>query len=96
MRSFAISSALLSIATIASAQNLTAVPVTGLLGNATVTTNNPKVTYVATFPEQFWSYPGPQGNVRGSVVATAGPNGQGVAFTVNFSNLPASGGPFRE
>jgi hypothetical protein len=94
MRSFAISSALLSAISLASAQNLTATPVTGLLGNATVTTDNPDVTYVATFPEDAWSYPGPKGNVQGSVRAVAGPGGEGVQFTVNFANLPEAGAPF--
>lgn len=94
MRSFAITSALLSIATIASAQNSTVAPATGKLGNAIVSTGNPSgVTYVATFPEEAFAYPGPQGNVKGSISATAGPNGEGVTFSVNFSNLPKSGGP---
>lgn len=94
MRSFAVSSALLSAISLASAQNLTATPVTGLLGNATVTTDNPDVTYVATFPEDAWSYPGPKGNVQGSIQASAGPGGEGVQFTVNFANLPEAGAPF--
>lgn len=97
MRSFAVTSALLSIATFASAQDLTAVPVTGKLGNATVSTGNPTgVTYIATLPEEPFAYPGPQGNVRGSISATAGPGGEGVTFSVNFSNLPKEGGQFSE
>jgi hypothetical protein len=32
----------------------------------------------------------------GGISATAGPSGVGVAFTINFSNLPTSGGPFRK
>ena len=94
MRSFAVSSALLSVFTLAAAQNLTANPVTGLLGDAKVTTGNPDVTYVATFPANAFSYPGPKGNVKGTVTAKAGPGGEGVEFTVNFSNLPDAGGPF--
>jgi len=94
MRSFAVSSALLSVFTLAAAQNLTANPVTGLLGDAQVTTGNPDVTYVATFPANAFSYPGPKGNVKGTVTAKAGPGGEGVEFTVNFSNLPDAGGPF--
>lgn len=94
MRSFAITSALVSIASIASAQS-TGTPITGKLGNATVATGNPaRVTYVATLPANAFSYPGPQGNVKGSISATAGVDGTGVVFNVNFSNLPKSGGPF--
>jgi hypothetical protein len=94
MRTFAVSSALLSIASLASAQSST-VPVTGKLGNATVSMGNPRgVTYIATLPENAFSYPGPQGNVKGYISATAGPDGTGVTFNVNFSNLPATGGQF--
>ena len=73
------------------------VPVTGLLGNATVTKDNPVgITYVADLPAtEFFNPQDPRGNVKGSVSATAGPNGVGVAFQVSFSNLPTSGGPFR-
>lgn len=73
------------------------VPVTGLLGNATVVNGNPVgVTYVAELPStEFFNPQDPRGNVKGSISATAGPNGVGVTFQVSFSNLPTSGGPFR-
>ncbi|TVY83979.1 Cell surface Cu-only superoxide dismutase [Lachnellula suecica] len=75
-----------------SAQNLT----TGALGNATVVTNNPPgAVYLATLPTTEFNNPSdPRGNVKGSIVATASPNGIGVSFAVSFSNLPTSGGPF--
>lgn len=51
--------------------------------------------YTATLPEkEFFNPADPRGNVKGSVSATAGPGGVGVAFTVSISNLPTSGGPF--
>jgi len=80
----------------ASAQSTTT-PVTGIRGNATVVENNPvgKV-YTATLPEKpFFNPTNPKGNVKGSISATANPNGIGVKFTVKFENLPTSGGPFR-
>ncbi len=72
-------------------------PVTGILGNATVVENNlPGPIYVATLPEEeFFNPNDPRGNVKGSISATANPNGIGVSFQVTFSNLPTSGGPFR-
>lgn len=94
MHAFTISSVLLSVLALASAQSDT-IPVTGKLGDAPVTKGNPKgVVYTATLPEKAFSYPGPQGNVKGSISATAGPDGTGVQWSVNFSNLPATGGPF--
>merc|ERR1712093_870210 len=74
----------------------TTTPVTGIRGNATVVENNPvgKV-YTATLPEKpFFNPTNPKGNVKGSISATANPNGIGVKFTVKFENLPTSGGPF--
>ncbi|CAK7233126.1 hypothetical protein SCUCBS95973_008489 [Sporothrix curviconia] len=72
-------------------------PLTGALGNATVTINNPSdVSYVATLPETAFdttAYPG-GGNVKGRIVAQARPDGIGVVFNVHFSNLPKTGGPF--
>ncbi|KAJ5032417.1 uncharacterized protein L3040_009022 [Drepanopeziza brunnea f. sp. 'multigermtubi'] len=71
-------------------------PVTGIRGNATVVENNPvgKV-YTAVLPEQQFNNPqDPRGNVIGSISATANPDGHGVSFTVQFENLPTSGGPF--
>jgi hypothetical protein len=79
-----------------SAQSNT-VPVTGSLGNATVVENNPPgKIYTATLPtKEFFNPEDPRGNVKGSVSATANPNGIGVSFQVSFENLPTSGGPFR-
>lgn len=73
------------------------IPVTGLLGNATETENNPKgVTYTAHLPDKEFFEPGnTHGSIKGQVSATSGPNGDGVTFEVSFSNLPTSGGPFR-
>jgi hypothetical protein len=74
------------------------VPVTGILGNATVVENNPPGDiYMATLPsKEFFNPADPRGNIKGSVSATANPDGMGVSFSVSFSNLPTSGGPFRE
>jgi len=71
-------------------------PVTGILGNATVVEDNPPgLIYTATLPtKQFFNPEDPRGNIKGSVSATANPNGIGVSFNVNFENLPTSGGPF--
>jgi len=75
----------------------TTTPVTGTLGNASTVENNPPgVIYTATLPTTEFNNPNdPRGNVKGSISATANPNGIGVSFTINFSNLPTSGGPFR-
>ena len=85
-----------ALLTCAGAQTTT-YPVTGTLGNATVVEDNPPgAIYVATLPEkEFFNPDDPRGNVKGSVSATANPNGIGVSFQVTFSNLPTSGGPFR-
>ncbi|KAK5663406.1 hypothetical protein OQA88_3835 [Cercophora sp. LCS_1] len=72
-------------------------PPTGKLGNATVVENNPVgVVYVATFPkEPFFKGAYPDGgNIQGSVVASAASDGVGVQFTIRWSNLPKTGGPF--
>lgn len=37
----------------------------------------------------------PGTSVKGSVVGTAAVDGTGVDFTIEFSDLPAGGGPFR-
>jgi hypothetical protein len=68
------------------------------LGDATVVTDNPiGPVYTAVLPTtEFFNPADPRGNVKGGISATAGPGGVGVAFTINFSNLPTSGGPFRE
>ncbi|OAA62625.1 cytosolic cu zn superoxide dismutase [Niveomyces insectorum RCEF 264] len=75
-------------------------PLTGeeqKLGNATVTVNNPPgEAYVATLPSKAFdaaAYPD-GGNAKGSIWAEARPDGIGVVFKVNFSNLPKTGGPF--
>ena len=75
----------------------TSIPVTGTLGNASVVENNPPgVTYTATLPEREFNNPNDaRGNIKGLVSAVANPNGIGVSFKINFSNLPTSGGPFR-
>ncbi|KAH9998061.1 superoxide dismutase [Xylariaceae sp. FL0662B] len=69
---------------------------TGQLGDATVVTNNPPgKAVVAKLPEQpFFTTGSINGNVKGSVVAKSGPNGEGVDFEVSFSNIPTEGGPF--
>jgi len=74
----------------------TGYPVTGTLGNATIPENNPIGTiYVATLPDtEFFNPDDPRGNIKGSVSATANPDGIGVQFQIQFSNLPTSGGPF--
>ena len=81
----------------AGAQDLNAKPVTGTLGNATVVENNPPgVIYIATLPaKSFFNPEDPRGNIKGTVSATAKPDGIGVQLNVNFQNLPTSGGPFR-
>lgn len=63
---------------------------------AAVVDSNPEgVTYVAALPvEPFFVAGTLDGNVKGFVSAKAGPGGVGVQFDVEFSNLPAEGGPF--
>jgi hypothetical protein len=97
MISTSILPALLATLSFAAAQSTTD-PVTGILGNASVVENNPPgVVYTATLPEkQFFNPNDPRGNIKGSVVAVANPNGIGVSFQINVSNLPTSGGPFRK
>jgi len=69
---------------------------TGALGNASIVSNNPLgVVYIATLPTTEFNNPkDPRGNIKGSIAATANPNGIGVSVSVSFSNLPTSGGPF--
>ena len=87
MRSTLILTAL-SCVGLAAAQSNT-VPVTGILGNATIVSTNPKgVTYKATLPSIA-------GKPSGSITGVSS-NGTGVAFSVAFSGLPTSGGPFRK
>jgi len=80
----------------AAAQNTSENPVTGDLGNATTVENNPPgQIYIATLPtKSFFAPDDPRGNIIGSISASANSNGIGVAFQVNFANLPTSGGPF--
>ncbi|KAH8602834.1 superoxide dismutase [Bisporella sp. PMI_857] len=62
--------------------------------NAPVVTNNPVgVVYTATFPETPFFKP-VGANIKGSVVATANPDGVGVSYDISISNLPSTGGPF--
>lgn len=96
MQSKMISSVLVTaLLSIAQAQTTT-FPITGTLGNATIPENNPVgPIYVATLPDmEFFNPDDPRGNIKGSVSATANPDGIGVQFQVQFSNLPTSGGPF--
>ncbi|QSZ32442.1 hypothetical protein DSL72_002016 [Monilinia vaccinii-corymbosi] len=74
----------------------TTTPITGKLGNATVSENNPVgAIYVATLPDTEFANPGDShGNVKGSISAQANPDGTGVQFKIDFSNLPTSGGPY--
>jgi hypothetical protein len=60
-------------------------------------TNNPVgVAYTAVLPDEAFNtatFPD-GGNIKGSVSAVAADDGRGVQFTVKFSNLPKTGGPF--
>ena len=64
--------------------------VTGELGDAPVTMNNPAgVTYQAVLPNVATT------DIRGSISGTSGPGGRGVQFTVNFTGFPSlAEGPF--
>ena len=66
--------------------------ITGKLGNALITNNNPLgVSYTATLPDS------PTTGVRGSITATSNSNGTGVAFSVSVFGFPdPSLGPFCE
>jgi hypothetical protein len=66
--------------------------------DAPVITGNPQgVEYKAVLPkEPFFPKAELVGNVKGNISAVAGPGGKGVKFTVQFENLPKSGGPFSE
>ncbi|KAI1399339.1 superoxide dismutase [Hypoxylon fuscum] len=68
---------------------------TGQLGDAAATTGNPAgKSVIAVLPEQAFYTGSLNGNVKGSVAATSGPDGVGVNYQVSFSNLPSEGGPF--
>ncbi|CAM1506863.1 Fc.00g065040.m01.CDS01 [Cosmosporella sp. VM-42] len=53
------------------------------------------VTYLATLPkDRFFKDAALDGNVKGSISASAADGGKGVKFKVKFENLPKEGGPF--
>ncbi|KAI1481961.1 hypothetical protein K445DRAFT_320785 [Daldinia sp. EC12] len=87
---------IISLSAIGASSVLAQDNVTGKLGDAAVITGNPiGKTAVATLPEEaFWKGGSLNGNVKGSVVAKSGPNGEGIDYEVSFSNLPQEGGPF--
>jgi hypothetical protein len=61
---------------------------TGQLGDAIKYTSDPPgMAYIAEFPKDH--------PVKGGIIATSA-EGAGTEFTVNFSNLPVEGGPFRK
>ncbi len=65
-------------------------------GNASVVTNNPPgVVYGAELPAAAFFKPAfpVGGNVKGSIQATANPNGIGVKFRVQFAGLPGALAP---
>ncbi|KAI2624818.1 superoxide dismutase [Xylaria nigripes] len=68
---------------------------TGKLGDAISVTNNPiGKSAIAELPKEPFTPGSLDGNIKGSVKATTGPDGVGVDFEVSFSNLPKEGGPF--
>ncbi|KAK2036910.1 hypothetical protein LZ31DRAFT_636357 [Colletotrichum somersetense] len=70
---------------------------TKALSDALVVTNPQGFVYEAKLPEMpFFKQGSLNGNVRGSIVAMTAPDGNGVKFTVGFSNLPNEGGPFKD
>ena len=64
--------------------------ITGVLGNAFITTDNPAgVTYTAVLPNSDTT------GIRGYLSATSNANGTGVLFNVNFYGFPSAAlGPF--
>jgi hypothetical protein len=73
---------LLAAASMVSAQSSTVIP-------APVETSSPAgASYLATLPVKEGS------PLRGAISAVSAPNGAGVKFSVSFSGLPATGGPF--
>lgn len=73
---------LLAAASAVSAQSSTVVPAPKVTGNPA------GASYIATLPIK-------EGNpLRGSILASTAPDGVGVKFSVSFSGLPATGGPF--
>jgi len=73
---------LLAAASIVSAQSSVVVPAPKVTGNPA------GASYVATLPVKEGS------PLRGSIHAVTAPDGVGVKFSVSFSGLPATGGPF--
>ncbi|KAI1820743.1 superoxide dismutase [Xylaria intraflava] len=91
MRFSSFLSSAVALGTCALAQSET----TGLLGDAIPVTNNPPgVVAIAVLPEDAFTPEGLDGNVRGWVQVTTGPDGVGANFEVLFYNLPPDGGPF--
>ncbi|KAK4936601.1 Cell surface superoxide dismutase [Cu-Zn] 4, partial [Elasticomyces elasticus] len=66
----------------------TTVPVTGLLGNATMSQGEPDgATYVATFPDSTSSSSNSSGavaTVRGSVIVATNPSGNGTSIQISL------------
>lgn len=85
--------ALLSVAAAVSAQQ--ADPDVTEIVDAKVEDDSPAgAIYVATLPDEPFSTVDVEGNVKGAITAMTRPDGEGVLFTVVFSNLPKTGGPF--
>lgn len=60
-----------------------------------VTGNPVGVTYKAVLPDvPFFSEAAVDGNIKGSITASAPADGDGVRFLVAFDNFPKEGGPF--
>ncbi|KAH8730984.1 superoxide dismutase [Phaeosphaeriaceae sp. PMI808] len=72
----------LAVASAVSAQSSTVIPAPMVSGSL------PGAGYIATLPIK-------EGNpLRGSILGVSAPDGVGVKFSVSFSGLPATGGPF--
>ncbi|GAB7343149.1 hypothetical protein MBLNU457_1224t1 [Dothideomycetes sp. NU457] len=88
MRSTTVTALLLGAAISVTAQSNTT-PITGTLGNATITTDNPAgAAYVATLPNLATT------NIRGAVTASTNAGNTGVSFQVTLDGFPTEGGPF--
>jgi len=74
---------------LAAASAVSAQSSTSAVTPAPVVTGNPAgAAYTATLPEKAGS------PLRGSIYAVSGVDGTGVKFSVSFSGLPETGGPF--
>lgn len=62
--------------------------------DAPIVNNNPNTIYNAVLPQEAFYHGKLNGNIRGSVRASRGPDGKGVKYKVHFENLPKEGGPF--